>query len=1117
MRRMWTCLILGVLLPLLVQGVAFAQLTTGTVQGTVQDQSGAIVPGVELDLLNVDTNLTLTQHSNDVGAYVFSNVPPGKYRLRAILESFKTSDTNNLVVEVNRNTVVNVTIEPGDLKESVEVTASTDIIDTQSSVVRTNIGSKLITELPSDSRNPLGFAELAPGVDLNSSSLTGGSQVLGLGGVSANVSGARQQQNTFYLDGADNSSIRLNEGLQAPNVEAIQEVQVVTNSNSAEYGRQPGGYFNIITKAGTNEVHGSGFFYFRNAALNANEWQRNKSGLQKPAANMRQTGGTAGGPVFRNKTFFFSSYQRFTDQSTVTSSTIRYPTAKMIAGDFSEFQGQLYHPITKLPIPNNNLAAAGLVDPVAQKIAAELIPTVANLGDRLVWDYNTPAENQEFLGKVDHNLTSAQRLNFSYFGTRGSTVVIPGGSSGHPKYSLGANQVTQNTFSGRHTWAMNAQTTLESGFSLALFHYNSSADPSTTGRDLSDFGANWPEPIRGGIKTLPALVITDGPNPGQVGGDQYKQGSFRATTTLGKTKGAHYMRLGLEIQRSGLSRLDMLSDSDFRFLGRFTNQGNNVTARFPNELFARSFADFMTGWTEFFAARGPRNNSLPVWGYFGFAQDQWRMNRKLTLNYGLRYEIWGAFREVNGVAAGFVEGHQSDRFPKAPLHMAFEGDKGIPPGFIKQDKNNFAPRVGIAYDPAGDNRTVLRAGYGMYYAFPGALIRTNATDEFPVSPRLQGFEAQLGNPWLTSVTPKWNTLPVPFPDNALDWVREADFQPPFPRMISYASNFNTPMSQQWNITLEREIHSGVTATLGYVANVSRNLLQTIPFDYGVFKNLPDGTPPSASAANINARQPFPDYGPTSLRVETTGVTDYHSLQASSNVRVGDLNGRFTYVYARDFGNGGGSSASVQDEDPNGFTTQADNPADPMSGYGRRSRIHTVRGFYTYEVPFLKTNTGWAGRLLGRWLISGSTTFNSGQPINVILGYDANFDGITTSHQDRPDLVSPIVYTGGSSADQMTRYFDPASFKAPVITAQNTFGNLVRNALFAPGTWNSSLVLIKSFEVRQGMRAQFRVEAYNWLNHPNLDAPVTNMSRGDFTQILTKSGNRTLQMGVLFRF
>ena len=1101
----------------MLHAVAYAQLTTGTVQGTVQDSSGAIVPGVELNLLNVDTNLALTQHSNEAGTYVFSNVPPGTYRLRAILQGFKTADTTGLVVEVNRNTVVVVTIEPGALEESVEVRAASDIIDTQSSVVRTNIQSNMITQLPTDSRNPLAFAELAPGVDLNASSLTGGSQVLGLGGVSANVSGARQQQNTFYLDGADNSSIRLNEGLQAPNVEAIQEVQVVTNSNSAEYGRQPGGYFNIITKAGTNEIHGSGFFYFRDPVFNANEWQRNRGGLAKPDANMRQSGGTVGGPLFRNKTFYFGSFQRFTDQSTITSSTIRYPTAKMIAGDFSEFQGQLYHPITRQPIPNNNLVAAGVVDPVAQKIAREMIPTVANLGDRLVWDHTTPAENNEFLAKADHNLSVAQRVSASYFGTRGNTVVVPGGASGNPKYALGSNKVMQNTTSGRHTWAVNSQTTLESSFSFAQFHYNSAADPSTTGRDLSDFGAVWPQPIQNGIKTLPALQITDGPNPGQVGGDEYKQGSFRGTVTLGRTKGNHYMRFGFEVQRSGLSRLDMLSDSDFRFLGRFTNQGNNVTARFPNELFARSFADFMTGWTEFFAARGPRNNSLPVWGYFGFVQDQWRVNRQLTLNYGLRYEIWGAFKEKNGVAAGFVEGHQSDRFPDAPLHMAFEGDNGIPPGFIKQDRNNLAPRLGIAFDPTGDSRTVVRAGYGVYYAFPGALIRTNATDEFPVSPRLQGFEAQLGNPWLTSVTPRWTTLPVPFPDNALDWVREADFQPPFPRMISYAPDFNTPMSHQWNVTFEREIRNGITGTIGYVANVSRNLLQAIPFDYGVYKNLPDGTPPSASAANINARQPFPDYGPTSLRNETTGVIDYHSLQASSNVRGRGLDARFTYVFAHDFGNGGGSSVSVQDEDPNGFTTQADNPADPMSGYGRRSRIHTLRAFYTYELPFLRSNTGWAGRLLGRWQISGATTVNSGQPINVILGYDANFDGITTSHQDRPDLVAPISYTDGSTADKMRRYFDPSSFKAPVITPQNTFGNLPRNALFGPGTWNSSLAVIKSFEMRNGMRAQFRAEAYNWLNHANLDNPVTNMSRGDFTQIPTKSGNRTMQLGVLFRF
>ena len=502
MLRSFVCLALGVLI---LQGLVYAQLTTGTVQGTVQDPSGAVAPRVELTLWNVDTNLTLVQQTNSVGAYVFSNVPPGAYRLSAKLEGFKTSETTGLVVEVNRNTVVNITIEPGDLTQRVEVNAAADIIDTQSSVVRTNIGAKLITELPSDSRNPLKFAELAPGVELQTGSLTSGSQVLGLGGVRANVSGARQQQNTFYLDGADNSTIRQNEGLQVPNVEAIQEVQVVTNSNSAEYGRQPGGYFNVITKAGTNELHGSGFFYFRDAAFNANEWQRNRQGLKTPDAKMRQWGGAAGGPIFRDKTFFFGSYQRFTDQATITSSTIRYPSQRMIAGDFSEFQGQLYHPVTQQPIPNNNLAAAGVVDPVAQKIARELIPTVGRLGDRLVWDFNTPPRNNEFLGKIDHNLSGAQRLNFSYFGTRGSSVVVPSGASGHPKYALGADQVRQNTFAGRHTWTVNPQSILETQFSFAQFNYASTADPSTTGRDLSDFGPTGRNPFAAASARCPSF------------------------------------------------------------------------------------------------------------------------------------------------------------------------------------------------------------------------------------------------------------------------------------------------------------------------------------------------------------------------------------------------------------------------------------------------------------------------------------------------------------------------------------------------------------------------------------------------------------------------------------
>ena len=628
---------------------------------------------------------------------------------------------------------------------------------------------------------------------------------------------------------------------------------------------------------------------------------------------------------------------------------------------------------------------------------------------------------------------------------------------------------------------MNSQTTLESGFSFAQFDFNSTADSSTTGRDLSDFGANWPEPIRGGIKTLPALQITDGPNPGQVGGDKYHR-KFSRDGDARQDQGQSLYAPRRRDPGSGLSRLDMVSDSDFRFLGRFTNQGNNVTARFPNELFARSFADYMTGWTEFLAARGPRNNSLPVW-------DAWLRAGSVAGEPEAHPELRSPLRNLGCIprekrTGGRIRrGTQVRSFPEAPLHMAFEGDKGIPPGFISRIGTTLHRAWGSLTTRSATTAWVLRAGYGMYYAFPGALIRTNATDEFPVSPRLQGFEARLGNPWLTSVA-EVDDPPGSVPGQRTRLGAGSRFPAAISRMISYASNFSTPMSHQWNITAEREIHSGVTAAIGYVANVSRNLLQTIPFDYGVFKNLPDGTPPSASAANINARSR------SRITVPRRCELRPRALSTITRFKPLPISGRATSMAASPTSTRMTSATAAGRALLYRMKTRTASRRRPTTrpiherirsplAHSHSPRLHT-------QVPFLRNNVGWAGRLLGRWQISGSTTFNSGQPINVILGYDANFDGITTSHQDRPDLVAPISYTEGSTADKMQRYFDPASFKAPVITAQNTFGNLPRNALFAPGTWNSSLVLIKSFEVRNGMRA-FRVEAYNWLNNANLDA------------------------------
>jgi hypothetical protein len=1091
-----------------------AQVTTGSLQGVVKDASGAVMPAVTLELLNTSTNSKQNTQSNNSGIYIFNLVPPGTYRLLAAFPGFKTAEIQGVTVEIGRNTVIDITLQPGDVMQRVEVTAALENVDTQSSVVKANISSRMFSNLPLASRNPLRFAEMAPGVDMQFGSMTGGSQLLGADGASANVSGGRRQQNTFYLDGADNSNVRRNASLQMPNVDAISEIQVVTNSNSAEYGKQPGGYFNVITKSGTNEFHGSAFYFFRDESLNANTWVRNSSGLARGQNREKMAGGTLGGPVQRDKTFFFGSFQHYRDQNVVTSATTRYPTARMLAGDFSEYGGVLYNPDTGAPIPGNNIAAAGLIDPVASNLA-KIIPSVARLGDRLVFDYDLSPRNNEFLGKVDHNLGASQRIQFSYFGTRGSTPVVGGGTRAMPGLTRGANEAAQNTMAARHTWTLSSQTILESQASLARYRLETQPGPSAVGRDISDFGARWPQPIQGGRKMLPDLEVLDGFNCPQLSTGHTDEGNFRLISTMARISGKHNLKVGVDVQRVGFRRFVDSDNSQFRFQGLFSNRGSGAFPAIPNAQFAHSFADFMMGRVNDFTANGKMDYSLPTWGFFGFVQEQWRVTRRITLNLGVRYEIWKAMMEINGRASAFVEGHKSNQFPNAPRHLAFQGDNGIPGGFIRQDRNNLAPRLGLSYDVFGDGRLALRTGYGTYYAFPAAQMRLFSTEEFPQRPVTQGFTARLYDPWATSASPLFSAPPTPYPKDTLDWIRAANFNPPYARIIGYNREFTTPLSHQWNASLERQLTGGITVSAAYVANRGRHLMRGFPFNYARFRNLPDGTPPSLDPRNILARQPFPDYSRFSIRMDSDSVADYDSIQTWANVRVGTLMARVLYTYASHFGDGGGFF-STPDEDIEGFTTTVDNPADPKGEYGRASRKHTFRAFWSYDLPLWR-NAGWAGRMLGGWQLSGSLYVHSGNPLNVILGYDANFDAITSRPQDRPDLVGPIRYTSGSAQEKMRQYFDPSVFAKPVITADRTNGNLPRNALFNPGRWGSDLALMKNFRLSENHNFQFRAEAYHWLNHPLLDGAGNNMAAGDFARILTKSGNRTMQIGLRYSF
>jgi hypothetical protein len=375
-------------------------------------------------LLNEATNTLIARDSEGDGTFIFNFVPPGRYTVKASAEGFRTASLTGILVEVNRAVRADMTLALGAVTESIEVTASSSRIDTVTAQMSTTASSKLITELPSSSRNVLKFAELAPGVTITNNM----SQVLNIQGSGAEVNGNRSGRNVFYLDGSDNTASFRNSALQFPNPEAVQEVNVGTSNTSAEFGKQPGGVFNIITKSGTNDFHGSGFYFWTDSAFNANSWARNRSGSNRAPAELQQMGGTLGGPIVKDKLFFFGSYMHYRDQDAGFQNTIRYPTEAMYRGDFSQFPQQIYNPDTGAPLPGNQIPAS-LMDPVARNLSA-LIPTVANFDDRYVWEFVNPVRNNEILAKGDYNLNSRHTLMGSYFRTFGDqTLANSGGNS----------------------------------------------------------------------------------------------------------------------------------------------------------------------------------------------------------------------------------------------------------------------------------------------------------------------------------------------------------------------------------------------------------------------------------------------------------------------------------------------------------------------------------------------------------------------------------------------------------------------------------------------------------------------------------------------------------------
>lgn len=1041
---------------------------TGTILGSVLDESNAAVPGAAVTVTNTLTNESRQAAADASGNYIVTALPVGQYRVEVRREGFKAFVASGIKLEVNQNIRIDARLAVGAVVESVEVTTDAAQVDTYQTQLGTVVDTNRVNDLPLNGRNVYDLAITLPGV-----SNTNFNTVSNSGGAFLNVNGSRTRQSTFMLDGAFNNDLWRNSGNTSPNPDAVQEFRLITSNFNAEFGRSPGAVFNVVLKSGTNAIHGSVFEFLRNDKLNARPFFQ----PTVPQLRQNQYGFALGGPVIKNKTFFFGSFQGLKIRSLAFINNVATPTAAERAGDFSAAVAN-QRPTDPLAnnaaFPNARIPVSRF-DPVAKTIMDRYVPLPNTPDNRLQSTGSSKDDENQYLVKIDHMLSSNQKIYGSYFWINGGSYQPFPSSTQVPNYANNTTEYRQRNIVTSHDWIISPTV-----LNQAQFTWSKRDTPI-----VDDFTHSWSDyGSRVTLGALPArppqLFINGRWQMGTFGGNGQLQQSFSASDTLTATRGKHTLKGGV-----------------WYLHGKFDEVGNWLGAgqvRFTGNFTRNTLADYLLGNAASFRQNNGLARIFRSTAVHGFAQDDWRITPRLTLNLGLRYELNMPMVSATDELATFRFHQQSTTIPKAPLGQVFYGDEGIPRGMAKTDRNNFAPRVGIAFDPTGKGRTAIRAGYGVFYAISFANVTSN----------LQG------QPFLIDVTvfgtpnlvDPWSQVPggSPFPYK-LD-LANPRFSLPLTTNY-YDEDAATPYVQHYSFALEQQVTSTLTVQGAYVGNTSRKMF------FQRDANAPIYTRGSSTAGNINNRRPY--LPGTFAQIAHTGTgsnAHYDSLQLSFRQRMAKgftINGAYTF------------SKSIDEIQDDIFSATAVAIVDSNNrrmdrGASGFNAPHVFVVSYLWDLPHTQ-RYGWVGKqVINGWQLSGITRFDSGNPFTITSGADTNLDG---NANDRADLVGDPRISGSRTRDQwLNEYFNKAAFARP---AEGTTGTAGRSILYGPGaaTWNLSA--FKNFEVMEGHRLQFRSEFFGAFNHPNFGNPNTALNNANFGRILGAGGARVVQFALKYLF
>ena len=1049
---------------------AFAQ-ATGTISGLVTDESGAVMPGVTVEVTNTATNQSRSVVTGTDGFFTVPLLQPGPYTVKATLQGFRTILREGVRVEVESTARVDVRMSVGQLEESVRVTGEAPLIETSSASLGTVIDEKKVVELPLNGRNFTQLGTLIPGVVAPPPGLGGAAGDATPGGFGAatsgfSVNGMRNQSNNFLLDGASNNDTFNTGFIMRPPPDAIQEFKIQTHSYSAEYGRNAGSVVNVVTKAGTNELHGAAWEFNRDDRLQARNFFA-PADQAKPKLEQNQFGASLGGPIVRSRVFGFGYYEGYRNTRGNTQNVVVLTDAQR-TGNFGSTT--IRDPLTGQPFPNNTIPQSR-ISPIALQLIDRFVPRANSGANRYIASPETIDDRNSFGSRIDYQVSNRQSVLGRYMLTKTDAAT--------PAITQAIGTTSKSTltdYMGSHTFILSP-----GAINVARVSYNKiDAQPAvTSGLRNEDFGIQVPN-TNSAAQGLAFVGISGFFNLGDAQQPFVNRGNevFQFTNDFTWTTGPHSMKFGFDFRREHmLIAFINRPNGDFTFNG--VRSGNPA-------------ADFLLGLPSQFR-RTTTNQAQDGVGrsYAAYAQNEWRAASNLTISAGIRYELTQPFVDKNDALNAFHPGKQSVRFPDAPAGLVYPGDPGIPRGTYATDKNNFAPRVGLVWDPFKQGRTSVRAAWGVFYdalAGQGDFFQSGVLAP-PFTPLVEvnspPANITLANP-LTAITGTGSRFPGGL------------------TIIGWAEDFVTPYAHHFNATVQQQIGNHLGAEIGYVGSRGRNLPMFFEVNPGQY--TPGQTTPSTRI--------FPAFA---LVRPTFSVADsqYDSLQAS--LRMRPVNGihflaSYTLGHAQDHVSGlniGGEPRPVLP-----VTIGDDESLQRALDFEWGNALFDVRHRFVVsfgaELPSVDALGAVGRHVLGGWQVNGIVQTQTGFPVPIT---NAQLD--IRFLTNRPD----VTCDPNDNAPQTTdKWFNTECFVArPLAQTGERPGNAGRNTVRGPGFTSTDLSLFKNIGVVRDHRLQLRLEAFNVFNQRRFNNPSGAIGTQNFGRITSAQDGRVIQLGIKYLF